>query len=159
MNYWLFKTEPETFSIDDLHNSPGEIAPWEGVRNYQARNYLRDQVKKKDLVLFYHSSTKPTAIVGIAEVAKEGFPDHFAFDPKHKYHDPKSNPEKPTWYMVNVKFKEKFSRPITLEELKSHGKLKGMVLLQKGGRLSIQPVTREQFTYICGLAGAKTRPG
>ncbi|TGK17899.1 EVE domain-containing protein [Leptospira fluminis] len=159
MNYWLFKTEPDAFSIDDLKGSPKKIAPWEGVRNYQARNYLRDQVKKKDLVLFYHSSCKPTAVVGLAEIVKDGYPDHFAFDPKHKYHDPKSKPDSPAWYMVDLKFKEKFSRPISLEELKSHGKLKGMVLLQKGGRLSIQPVSPEHFFYICNLAGAKTVSG
>ncbi|TGK01267.1 EVE domain-containing protein [Leptospira langatensis] len=159
MRYWLFKTEPDVFSIDTLKASPGKTAPWEGVRNYQARNYLRDEVKKNDLVLFYHSSCKPPHLAGIAVIAKEGYPDHFAFDKKHKYFDPKSKPEKPTWFMVDVKFKEKFSRPISLEELRSHGQLEGMVLLQPGGRLSIQPVSEKHFKYICELAGAKILPG
>lgn len=106
MRHWLFKTEPDVFSIDDLYNAPSHIAPWEGVRNYQARNFLRDSIQKGDLVLFYHSRATPLSVVGIAEVVKPGYPDHFAFDTSHKYFDPKSKPESPTWYMVDIKFKK-----------------------------------------------------
>ncbi|EKR17462.1 EVE domain-containing protein [Leptospira interrogans] len=155
MNYWLFKTEPDVFSIDDLYNSPSKTAPWEGVRNYQARNYLRDLVQKGDLVLFYHSRANPLSVVGIAEVVKPGYPDHFAFDPSHKYFDPKSKVESPTWFMVNIKFKKKFSIPVTTEEMKKHKPLKNMILLKKGSRLSIQPVSATEFQFILGLAGVK----
>lgn len=155
MNYWLFKTEPDVFSIDDLNKAPSHIAPWEGVRNYQARNFLRDSIKKGDLVLFYHSRANPLSVVGIAEVVKPGYPDHFAFDPSHKYFDPKSKAENPTWYMVDVKFKKKFPEPVTMEEMKTHKALKNMVLLQKGSRLSIQPVSPAEFQYVLGLAGVK----
>ncbi|WP_016760104.1 EVE domain-containing protein [Leptospira weilii] len=155
MNHWLFKTEPDVFSIDDLHKAPSHIAPWEGVRNYQARNFLRDSIQKGDLVLFYHSRAKPLSIVGIAEVVKPGYPDHFAFDPSHKYFDPKSKPENPTWYMVDIKFKKKFPKPVTVEEMKTQKALKNMVLLQKGSRLSIQPVSPAEFQLVLGLAGVK----
>ncbi|EKR63641.1 EVE domain protein [Leptospira weilii str. 2006001853] len=155
MNHWLFKTEPDVFSIDDLYNASSHIAPWEGVRNYQARNFLRDSIQKGDLVLFYHSRAKPLSIVGIAEVVKPGYPDHFAFDPSHKYFDPKSKPENPTWYMVDIKFKKKFPKPVTVEEMKTQKALKNMVLLQKGSRLSIQPVSPAEFQFVLGLAGVK----
>ncbi|MCL8266853.1 EVE domain-containing protein [Leptospira weilii] len=155
MNHWLFKTEPDVFSIDDLHKAPSHIAPWEGVRNYQARNFLRDRIQKGDLVLFYHSRANPLSIVGIAEVVKPGYPDHFAFDPSHKYFDPKSKPENPTWYMVDIKFKKKFPKPVTVEEMKTQKALKNMVLLQKGSRLSIQPVSPAEFQLVLGLAGVK----
>ncbi|OGT65341.1 MAG: EVE domain-containing protein, partial [Gammaproteobacteria bacterium RIFCSPLOWO2_02_47_7] len=105
MNYWLMKSEPDVFSIDDLKNRPKQTEPWDGVRNYQARNMLRDDMKKDDLALFYHSSCEVPGIVGIMEIVKEGYPDPTAFIPKHKYYDPKSKPEKPTWYLVDVKFK------------------------------------------------------
>ncbi|EMY76747.1 EVE domain protein [Leptospira weilii serovar Ranarum str. ICFT] len=155
MKHWLFKTEPDVFSIDDLYNAPSRIAPWEGVRNYQARNFLRDSIQKEDLVLFYHSRANPLSIVGIAEVVKPGYSDHFAFDPKSKYFDPKSKTENPTWYMVDIKFKKKFPEPVTTEEMKKHKQLKNMVLLQKGSRLSIQPVSPAEFQFILGLAGVK----
>ncbi|MCG6169337.1 EVE domain-containing protein [Leptospira sanjuanensis] len=155
MKHWLFKTEPDVFSIDDLYNAPSHTAPWEGVRNYQARNFLRDSIKKGDLVLFYHSRANPLSIVGIAEVVKPGYPDHFAFDPSHKYFDPKSKTENPTWYMVDIKFKKKFPKPVTMEEMKTQKALKNMVLLQKGSRLSIQPVSPAEFQFILGLAGVK----
>ncbi|MBW0432731.1 EVE domain-containing protein [Leptospira yasudae] len=155
MKHWLFKTEPDVFSIDDLYNAPSHIAPWEGVRNYQARNFLRDSIKKGDLVLFYHSRANPLSIVGIAEVVKPGYPDHFAFDPSHKYFDPKSKAENPTWYMVDIKFKKKFPKPVTMEEMKTQKALKNMVLLQKGSRLSIQPVSPAEFQFVLGLAGVK----
>lgn len=152
MRYWLFKSEPDVFSIHDLANSPRKTAPWEGVRNYQARNLLRDEIKKGDLVLFYHSNAKPMCIVGIAEVVKDGYPDHFAQDPSHKYFDPKSTPENPRWYMVDVKLKEIFSQPLTREFLKTQKPLSQMVLLQKGSRLSVQPVSENEFQHIVTLA-------
>ncbi|EMO33565.1 EVE domain protein [Leptospira santarosai str. HAI821] len=155
MRHWLFKTEPDVFSIDDLYNAPSHIAPWEGVRNYQARNFLRDSIQKGDLVLFYHSRTTPLSVVGIAEVVKPGYPDYFAFDTSHKYFDPKSKPESPTWYMVDIKFKKKFPKPVTTEEMKKHKQLKNMVLLQKGSRLSIQPVSPAEFQFILELVDVK----
>ncbi|MDI7205865.1 EVE domain-containing protein [Leptospira santarosai] len=155
MRHWLFKTEPDVFSIDDLYNAPSHIAPWEGVRNYQARNFLRDSIQKGDLVLFYHSRATPLSVVGIAEVVKPGYPDHLAFDTSHKYFDPKSKPESPTWYMVDIKFKKKFPKPVTTEEMKKHKQLKNMVLLQKGSRLSIQPVSPAEFQFILELADVK----
>lgn len=148
MKYWLFKSEPDVFSIEDLKNSKSGIGSWEGVRNYQARNYLRDEVKKGDLVLFYHSRIEPMAVVGVAEVVKEGYIDHYAFDPKSNYFDPKSNPDKPQWYMVDVKFKSLFKNPVTLKSIKTFKELSKMRLIQKGSRLSIQPVTKEEFEFI-----------
>jgi predicted RNA-binding protein with PUA-like domain len=151
MRYWLFKTEPNVFSIDDLKNSPKKTCFWEGVRNYQARNFLRDDVKKGDLVLFYHSRVEPIGVVGIARVTKDGYPDPYAFDPQHKYFDPKSKPESPTWYGVDVQFLEKWERTITLQEIKSNPLLAAMVVAQKGARLSIQPVTEEEYKIICEM--------
>ena len=148
MKYWLFKSEPDVFSIEDLKNSKNGIGSWEGVRNYQARNYLRDEVKKGDLVLFYHSRIEPMAVVGVAEVVKEGYIDHYAFDPKSNYFDPKSNPDKPQWYMVDVKFKSLFKNPVTLKSIKTFKELSKIRLIQKGSRLSIQPVTKEEFDFI-----------
>lgn len=148
MKYWLFKSEPDVFSIEDLKNSKNGIGSWEGVRNYQARNYLRDEVKKGDLVLFYHSRIEPMAVVGVAEVVKEGYIDHYAFDPKSDYFDPKSNPDKPQWYMVDVKFKSLFKNPVTLKSIKTFKELSKMRLIQKGSRLSILPVTKEEFDFI-----------
>lgn len=153
MNYWLFKSEPNVFSIQDLKNSKNSTASWEGIRNYQARNFLRDEVKKGDLVLFYHSSTEPMAVVGIAEVVKEGYVDHFAFDKKSDYYDPKSNPDKPQWYMVDVKFKKEFKNPVTLKEIKTYKELAKMRLVQRGARLSIQPITKSEFDFIVNLGG------
>jgi predicted RNA-binding protein with PUA-like domain len=116
--YWLFKSEPETFSIKDLEKSPKKTTFWDGVRNYQARNFLRDSIKEGDQVLFYHSSTDPPGIVGLAEVVKSGYPDHTAFDPKDDHYDPKSDKKNPTWYMVDIKHVKTFSEPLTLEALK-----------------------------------------
>lgn len=148
MNYWLFKSEPDVFSIEDLKKSKNATASWEGVRNYQARNFLRDDVKKGDLVLFYHSSVEPMAVAGVCEVAKEGYIDHHAFDSKSDYFDPKSKRDKPQWYMVDVKFQSMFKKPVTLKEIKSYKELANMRLIQKGGRLSIQPITKEEFDFI-----------
>ena len=149
MNYWLMKSEPDVFGID--HLKAVKIEPWDGVRNYQARNMMRDQMKKGDLVFFYHSNTDVPGIVGIMEVVKEGYPDHTAFDPEAKYYDPKSNPDNPRWYMVDVKFKRKLKRTISLSELKELEELEDMPLVRKGNRLSIMPVTREQWDFILSL--------
>jgi len=149
--YWLVKSEPEVFSINDLGKIKNKTTCWDGVRNYQARNYLRDEMKKGDLVLFYHSNTDPTAVMGVCEVVKEGYPDHTAFDPENIHYDPKSSPENPAWYMVDIKLKEIFKTPVLLDAIKLNGKLKEMKLVQKGNRLSVMPVTRIEFEEICRI--------
>ncbi|TGN06481.1 EVE domain-containing protein [Leptospira ilyithenensis] len=149
MKYWLFKTEPDVFSIDDLERE--KISFWEGVRNYQARNYLRDEVKKGDLVLFYHSSTDPTGIVGVAEIVESRIPDPFQFDPNSKYFDPKSKKEDPRWFGVKLKLSKRFTNFLSLAELKTVKGLSKMVLVQKGSRLSIQPVQKSEFDTITKL--------
>jgi len=151
MKYWLMKSEPREFSIDDLRQSSKKTAHWDGVRNYQARNFMRDQMKKGDRVLFYHSVTDP-AVVGIATVVREGYPDPTAWDAKSKYYDPGSTPDNPRWFMVDIKFESKLQRPLTLAELRKVRGLEGMVLLKKGSRLSVQPVTAEEFRIITKLA-------
>lgn len=150
-NYWLFKSEPSSFSLEDLKQRPAATEHWDGVRNYQARNYLRDEVQVGDLVLFYHSNIAEPAVVGIAEVVRAGYPDFTAFDPESKYFDPGSKPEKPTWYMVDVKFVRELPRPVTLAELKTVPELSGMALLNRS-RLSIQPVRKEEWDRILKLA-------
>ena len=152
--HWLLKTEPSTFSFDDLWNAPNRTAFWDGVRNYQARNILRDQMKSGDKVFIYYSSTDPTGIVGTAEVVKDGYPDHTAFDPKDPHYDPKSRPDEPTWYMVDVKAVKRFTEIITLERLRGVKGLEKMVLLQKGSRLSVQPVTPNEWAIIERLGAA-----
>ena len=146
MKYWLFKSEPEAYSIDDLVKDKKNF--WDGVRNYQARNFLRDEIKTGDQVLFYHSNVDPAGIFGICEVVKNGYPDHTAFDPESNHFDPKSNPQDPAWFMVDIKFVKKFSKPVTLEEIKRNPKLKNMKLIQRGNRLSVMPVTNEEFSLI-----------
>ena len=153
--YWLVKSEPDSFSFDDLLASPGRTTHWDGVRNFQARNTMRDDMKLGDLVFFYHSSTDPAAIVGIAEVAREAYPDHTAFDAKDSHYDPKSKQDAPTWMMVDLKAREPLPRPITLSELRGVKGLEKMVLLQKGSRLSVQPVTAKEWEIVCKLAGVK----
>lgn len=153
MQYWLFKSEPDEFSIDDLRQQ--KRAPWEGVRNYQARNFMRDQCRKGDIILFYHSSCKPAGVAGLAVVTKEAFDDPAQFDPKSPYYDSKSTPEKPRWQCVEVGFKEKFPRLVELSEIKASAGLKDMVLVRKGSRLSIQPVTEKEFQEILKMAGLK----
>jgi len=150
--FWLFKTEPSVFSIEDLEKSPGKTAPWEGVRNYQARNFMRDQMKKKDLGFLYHSNTKETGIYGIVEITKEGYPDAFAFDTNSNYFDPKSKKENPTWYMVDVKLVRKFKKPVLLKDMKEFPQLREMKLLQKGNRLSVMPVSKIEFDFIKSLS-------
>ena len=148
MRYWLMKSEPDVFSIDDLKKMPNKTEHWDGVRNYQARNFMRDEMKKGDMILFYHSNCTPPGIAGIAKVAKEAYPDHTAFDKKSKYFDEKSNPENPRWMMVDVKFVKKFKNIISLNELKEIPELKDMLILRKGNRLSITPVSEKEFQFI-----------
>ncbi len=151
MKYWLLKTEPNTYSWEDLKKEPDKTTTWEGVRNYQARNLIRDEMSRGDLAFFYHSVVKPMAIMGIVRIVREAYPDYFAFDSGHKYYDPKSTKEKPVWYMVDVQAVQEFKHPVTLTSLKLHPALQGMRLLQKGSRLSVQPVSPFEWEYICGL--------
>ncbi len=155
MNYWLFKSEPDAFSIDDLAAMRGRRDHWDGIRNYQARNIMRDQMKKGDLGFFYHSSCKVPGIVGTVEIVKEAYPDHTAFDKTEKYYDAKSNPDNPRWYMVDVKLKTKFKAIIPLTDLRQVAALEDMTLLQKGSRLSVQPVTSKEWKAILKIAGAQ----
>ena len=145
MNYWLMKSEPDVFSIDDLKEKKTE--PWDGVRNYQARNFMKD-MKKKDLVFFYHSNCTPPGIAGVMEVCKEAYPDFTSFDKKSKYYDPKSSEENPRWFMVDVKYKKKFKEIISLDALKEMKALKDMALVRKGNRLSIIPVSKKEWDAI-----------
>jgi len=152
MAYWLIKSEPEVFGIDHLEKRPHQTEPWDGVRNYQARNFMRDKMKPGDRIFFYHSSCKEPGIVGIAEVACEAYPDHTAFDAESKDYDPKSSPDNPRWYMVDVKFVRRLKRTISLQELKQHANaLPDFPLLQKGSRLSVMPVSKQTWEYILGL--------
>lgn len=149
--YWLLKTEPTTFSFDDLWKAPKRTTFWDGVRNFQARNLLRDQLTAGDLAFIYHSSTDPTGIVGIAEVVRAGYPDHTAFDETDPHYDPKSRRDAPTWYMVDVRAVERIEPIITLGELRATRGLEKMVLLQRGSRLSVQPVSEREWEIIAGL--------
>ena len=151
MKYWLMKSEPETFGIDDLKKMPGQTEHWDGVRNYQARNMMRDEMKKGDQIFFYHSNCDVPGIVGIAKVARESYPDFTSWDPESHYYDPKSNEENPRWFMVDVKFVKKFKRTISLAELKADPALEDMPLVKKGSRLSIMPIAEQQREYILGL--------
>jgi predicted RNA-binding protein with PUA-like domain len=151
IQYWLFKSEPETFSIDHLAKKPKQTEHWDGVRNYSVRNMMRDQMRVGDKGFFYHSSCTPPGIAGILEVVKTGYPDHSAFHPESKYYDPGSTPEHPRWYMVDVRLVKKFNRFIPLEELKRHPLLKKMPINQRGNRLSISPVTKCEWDAILAL--------
>ena len=148
MQYWLIKSEPDAFSIDDLQQA--NIEPWDGIRNYQARNFMRDQMQIGDQVFFYHSSCPQPGIVGLCEVASLPYPDPTAFDPETKYYDPKSDPDKPRWILVDMKFVKKLESLISLSELKILPELLGMRLLKKGNRLSIMPVEKAEWDYIVG---------
>lgn len=157
MAYWLMKSEPDVFGIDHLAAEPEQTAHWDGVRNYQARNMMRDQMAEGDQVFFYHSNTKEPGIVGIAEVVREGYPDHTAFDPEDPHYDPKSDPDHPRWYMVDVRLVRKLQRTIPLTELKARPELEGMPLVRKGNRLSVMPVTPGQWAFILSLEEAGAR--
>ena len=153
MAFWLMKSEPDVFGIDHLASRPRQTEPWDGVRNYQARNMMRDEMKVGDQVFFYHSNCYEPGIVGIMEVVRESYPDHTAFDPEAKYYDPKSDPDNPRWFMVDVRYVRHLKHNISLAELKQHadGPLEGMALVRKGNRLSIMPVDPAQWAFILTL--------
>jgi predicted RNA-binding protein with PUA-like domain len=151
MKYWLMKSEPDAFGIDDLAKCPGKKDHWDGIRNYQVRNMMRDEMKKGDEAFFYHSNCKEPGIVGIMKVVKEAYPDFTAFDPNSKYYDPKSDPANPRWLMVDMKLVRKFKRTISLQELKNYKTLEDMLILRRGNRLSVTPVSKKQWDYILKL--------
>lgn len=153
MRYWLMKTEPGCFSIDDLAAAPEQTTCWDGVRNFQARNCMRDMTVN-DLVLFYHSITMPS-VVGIARIVRESYPDHTAWNPEDRHYDPRSTPEKPLWFMVDVCFVEKFANPLSLSALRGIKGIGGMELLRKGSRLSVMPVTEAEFGIVVAHARAR----
>ena len=146
--YWLFKSEPTSFSIEDLEAAPNQTDHWDGVRNYQARNLIRDDMQKGDGVLFYHSNCKPTGIAGVAEIVRRAYPDHTALDPNSKYFDPKASREAPRWFMVDVQLRYKLREIVPLATLKVTSGLEDMMLTQRGSRLSVQPVTPEEWRVI-----------
>ena len=154
--FWLLKSEPTEYSYSDLLGEPDQTAEWDGVRNYQARNFLRDQMKAGDGVLFYHSSNQVLAVVGTAEVVREGYPDFHGLDPNDDHYDPKATQENPIWSMVDIKGERALARPVTLDEVKANPKLKDMLLIRKGMRLSIQPATKEQFDEVVSMGGGST---
>jgi len=153
--FWLVKSEPESFSIQDLAKAKDQTTCWDGVRNYQARNFMRDEMKVGDRVLFYHSSTDPPAIVGTAQVVRESYPDASAWNKNDHHYDPASTPENPRWFMVDLRLEQIFKQPLPLEQLRGVAALKDMELLRKGSRLSVQPVRKAEFDAVLKLAGAK----
>ncbi len=153
MAYWLMKSEPDAYSIDHLRSQKRRTDHWDGIRNYQARNFMRDQMKTGDLAFFYHSNCSEPAVVGIMEIVSAAYPDHTAFDPNEKHFDAKSDPDNPRWLMVDVKFKKKLKMPITLQAIKAEKKLADMRLVQRGNRLSILPVTPSEWRHILKMVG------
>jgi predicted RNA-binding protein with PUA-like domain len=153
MHYWLMKTEPDTFGVDDLAKAPRATTSWDGIRNYQARNMIRDDMKRGDQAFLYHSSCDVPAIVAVMEIVKEGYPDTTAFDRKDHHYDPDSDPAKPRWFMVDVRLKQRLAHAITLQELRKHAakELQGMVLLRPGNRLSVMPVEAAHWKFILSL--------
>lgn len=152
MKYWLMKSEPSAFSIDTLEQLPKQTTAWDGVRNYQARNMMRDEMQIGDLAFFYHSNCEVPGIVGIVEICSKTHPDQTQFDPKSKYYDPKATPDKPIWWLVDVKFKRKFKHIISLDMLKANPHLADLLILRKGNRLSITPMSHEQWQIISSIA-------
>ena len=150
-NYWLMKSEPGEFSIDDLKARPSKTEPWDGVRNYQARNMMRDEMKPGDKAFFYHSACEEPGIVGIVKIAGNSYPDPTAFDPEDKHFDPKSDRDNPRWFLVDVEFVRKLKRTISLSELKEHEALAEMALVRRGNRLSVMPVSEDDWGYILDL--------
>ncbi|MXZ81213.1 MAG: EVE domain-containing protein [Gammaproteobacteria bacterium] len=151
MKYWLMKNEPEDFSIDDLEKVG--VEHWDGIRNYQVRNFMRDEMSVGDLAFFYHSNCKVPGIVGMMEIVSEAYPDHTAWDPDEHYYDPRSKPESPVWLMVDVRYLRTFSSPVTLKALRACPELADMRILQRGNRLSVTPLSPEHWNFILGLAG------
>ena len=149
--YWLFKSEPTAYSFADLQAEEDQTAEWDGVRNYQVRNYMRDDMKVRDGVLFYHSSAKPLAVVGTATIVREAYADSTALDPAEKHYDAKSSPDNPIWLMVDIKAEQEFKRPVTLDEMKQNPRLQNMLVIRRGMRLSIQPVTQEEWDEVVGM--------
>lgn len=152
MKYWLMKSEPSCFGIDDLSKAPKQITCWDGVRNYQARNFMRDEMRIGDPVFFYHSNCQPPGIAGIAEVVRAAYPDFTAWDPESEHPDPKSTADNPRWFMVDIQLRKKFPHLIALDDLKHHPELAQMQLLRKGNRLSVLPISPEEWQFICKLA-------
>ena len=154
MNYWLFKSEPDTFGVDDLARARRSTSPWDGVRNYQARNMMRDLMKVDDLGFFYHSSCEVPGIYGVVRVVRAGYPERAALDPKSRYFDAASDPANPRWYCVDVRLERKIEPPITLDTLRkhAHGALAEMIILRRGNRLSVTTVTAEEWRFILSLA-------
>jgi predicted RNA-binding protein with PUA-like domain len=153
MKYWLMKSEPTTFGIDDLARAPRHRSHWDGVRNYQVRNMLRDEMAKGDLAFFYHSSCAVPGIYGVVRIVREGYPDPTAFDRRHAHYDPKSDPAAPTWYMVDIELVRRFETPVTLAMLKAHARaLDDLLVLKRGNRLSITPLTATQWRKVLALA-------
>ncbi len=153
MKYWLFKSEGDVYPIEKLQAEKGKRTCWDGVRNYQARNLMRDEMKKGDLALFYHSRSEPIAVVGVVEIVKESYPDHTQFDPDSDYYDEKATEDAPRWMMVDIRYRAKLTRPVSLQELKEDGRFEGMMLTQKGSRLSVQPVEKKHFDAVLKLGG------
>ncbi|MEZ6144562.1 MAG: EVE domain-containing protein [Planctomycetaceae bacterium] len=153
--FWLLKSEPGCYSIDDLAAESGQTTFWDGVRNYQARNFLRDDFRVGDRAFFYHSNAKPMAVVGTVSISRAAYPDPTAFDKTQQHYDPKSDPDDPTWFVVDVTLLQKFPEPVTRDQLKDCGELANMVLMQKGSRLSVQPVTLQEWKAVHKLAGVK----
>ena len=157
MNHWLFKSEPDVFSFNDLRARPQRREPWSGVRNHQARNYMRDAMQPGDLALFYHSSCPQPGVAGIIRIASEPYPDPTQFNPADEYFDPKASPEKPIWQLVDVAWAADLAQPVPLETIRSTPELAEMLILRKGNRLSITPVTPAEFLRICQLGGLRPR--
>jgi predicted RNA-binding protein with PUA-like domain len=153
--YWLLKTEPGSYSIQDLAKETKQTTHWDGVRNYQARNYMRDQMKLGDKVLVYHSNANPPAVAGTATIVRESYPDHTSWDPNDKHYDEKSTAQSPRWFMVDIRLEQIFDEPIPLDDLRTVSALKEMELLRKGSRLSVQPVRKKEFDAILKLAAKK----
>ena len=155
MSYWLFKSEPDVFGWDDLVAKGDAGEEWDGVRNYQARNLMRDDMKVGDLVLYYHSNTKPPGVAGVGEVVREGYHDPTQFDPKDSHFDPKSKPEAPRWFAIDIKAKAELPKYVPLDDLKAHPSLEDMAVVQRGQRLSVQPVSAVHFKEVLRMGGLK----
>ena len=158
MQYWLMKSEPDVFSFDDLKKRPNKTEPWNGVRNYQARNFMRDSMQVGDQVLFYHSNANPPGVAGIAEVASKAYPDLTQWDTKSEYYDPKATRDNPRWYLVDVRWKADFKRYLSLDELRANPDLLGLLVTKPGQRLSVQPVEKHHFEIICRCGGILELP-